>query len=267
MIPKLKDILELLEKVAPLRLAEPWDNPGLQVGSYSQEIKKIFLALDPTKKALKSASENNAQLLLTHHPLIFKPLSQIDIHAFPGDVLFEAVKSEISIVSAHTNLDMARGGINDILADLLGLQHVEVLKEIHEEQGVGLGRIGVLPGPTGLSVVIEQIKRILGTEKLKIIGKQDIQISRLAVVGGSGGGLVSIASKKGAELLLTGDVGHHHALEALSLGLVLIDGGHFHTEKTAFKVFGERLQVMLRTKKWEVAVEVDKDETDPMNDR
>ena len=264
MIPKVRDVLGLLEKVAPTQLAESWDNPGLQVGSYSQKIRKIFLALDPTLRALKAASKQNAQVLLTHHPLIFKGLSHIDISVYPGNVMIEALKREISVIAAHTNLDIAHGGINDILADLLDLQHIEVLDELVDKGETGLGRIGDLHKATKLSVVAKDIKKILGAKRLKIVGHGDVLIHRLAVVGGSGGNMVSLAYKKGADLLLTGDMGHHHALEAKALGIALIDGGHFCTEKTAFRIFAERLKDMLSDQGWKVTVEVDEDEIDPI---
>jgi dinuclear metal center YbgI/SA1388 family protein len=266
MVPKIRDVLELLEKVAPARFAEPWDNPGLQVGSYSQKVAKIFLALDPTLKALRAAYKRHAQLLLTHHPLIFTPLSRLDISVYPGNVILEAAKSGISVVAAHTNLDVAPAGINDILADLLELQHVEVLKEMGEMDGVGLGRIGDLPTPKKLSAVAKEIDKVLGVEKSRVVAKRDVKIRRLAVVGGSGGDLVSIASKKGADLLLTGDVSHHYALEAESLGVALIDAGHFHIEKTAFGIFSERLKDITTAQGWEVTVDVYKNETAPMRD-
>jgi len=266
MLPDLRDILGILEEIAPADLAESWDNPGLQIGSYSQEIKKIFMALDPTLTALRTASLRNAQLLLTHHPLIFKPISRVDIDIYPGNVLLEAVKNSISVVAAHTNLDVAQGGINDILADLLNLNNVEVLMQKDEVVGAGLGRIGDLPGPDKLSAMGNRVKEIIGAAKIRIIGREDTQVKRLAVVGGSGGNLISLAYKKGADVLLTGDIGYHHAREAESLGMSLIDGGHFHTEKTAFRVFGEYLKAMIKTQGWEVGVEVDKDETDPFND-
>ena len=266
MIPKLKDVMALLEKIAPARFAEPWDNPGLQVGSYSQEITKIFLSLDPTERALRSASARSAQLLLTHHPLIFKPLSRLDINRFPGSVIIEAAKNEISVVAAHTNLDVSQDGINDILAELLDLQDVEVLKEMDEWDGLGLGRIGNLPEPLKLSAVTGIIKKILGAEKLKVVGQGDREVRRIAVVGGSGGNLLSLAFNKGADLLLTGDVSYHHALESETLGMALIDGGHFHTEKIPFRIFAEHLNEAVAAQGWEVTIEVDEDEKDPMRD-
>lgn len=265
MIPKLKDFLDLLEQVAPARLAEQWDNPGLQVGSYDQEIRKIFLALDPTPEALGSASKTGAQVLLTHHPLIFKPISRFEIHRYPQNVIFQATKNRISVVAAHTNLDVAKGGMNDILAHILGLERVDVLSKMDEGKDVGLGRIGDLPEPTEFSCVVTHIKKVLRVEKLRLVPQGDRPVRRLAVVAGSGGNFVSLASEKGADLLLTGDVSHHHALAARSLGIALIDGGHFHTEKTAFRNFAERLEELLTGKGWAVTVEVYEEETSPIH--
>lgn len=264
MIPKLRNILDLVEEMAPARLAEPWDNPGLQVGSYLHRIKKIFVALDATPGSLQSACRNNAQLLLTHHPLIFKPVSRFDIDTFPADIILEAGKRGVSIVAVHTNLDVARKGINYILADLLGLQRVEVLQEVNGFEGAGLGRIGDLRKSRALSEVLKDLKGILGVKRLRVVGRPDLKIGRVAVVGGSGASLVSLASQKGADMLLTGDVGYHHAMEAESLGIALVDGGHFHTEKTAFTIFAKRLEKMIRDKGWDSTVQVNDDEGDPV---
>ena len=266
MIPKLKNVLDELEKVAPTWLAEQWDNPGLQVGSYSQEVTKIFLALDATSEVLRSACKHKAQLLLTHHPLIFKPLSCLEIDTYPGNVIFNAAKSGISIVALHTNLDAAREGINDILACLMDLQHVEVLKEVNGVEYVGMGRIGDLTKPTRLSVVVEETKRILGADKLIVVGEGDAEISRVAVAGGAGASLAPLAFKKGADLLVTGDVTYHRALEAEAIGIALIDGGHFHTEKTAFRIFAEHLKEIVCNQGWEVEVDVDEGQKNPMHD-
>jgi dinuclear metal center YbgI/SA1388 family protein len=264
MILRLKDFLDVLETVAPARWAESWDNPGLQVGCPTQEIRRIFSSLDPSSKALRSASTANAQLLFTHHPLIFKPLSRLNTDTFPGDVITEAARKEIAIVAAHTNLDVAQGGINDILADLLGLTDVEVLQPIDAADGIGLGRIGNLPRPADLSAVARAIKKTLSKPEIRAVGQRDLMIRRLAVVGGSGGSLVSLAAEKGADLLLTGDVGHHVALEAQALGMALIDGGHFHSEKIAFKIFAKTLDALLKSKGWEIDVVIDEDEVDPI---
>ena len=251
--------------MAPSTAAEEWDNPGLQVGHPSQEIEKIFIALDPTLKALRKASKRKAQLLLTHHTLIFRPISSLNQNNYPGDVISEALGMGISIVSAHTNLDVVQGGINDILADLFGLQDVEVLEDRNDLgiQGAGLGRIGRLPSPLTLPHMIKKVKEALGTERIKVAGRKNREIARVAVVGGAGGEMVSTAARKGADLLLTGDVRHHEALQAESLGLALIDAGHFHTERAALEPFADRLRHAFTKRNMEVDVEVYGDETGP----
>ena len=265
MVPTLKDILNLLESISPAGLAEPWDNPGLQVGMPLQKIETIFTSLNPTPGALQRALDARAQMLLTHHPLIFKPISHVNSDSFPGDVIVRAIKKDVSVVCAHTNLDASTAGINDILADLLGLVNVTVLKEDTGMQGsVGLGRIGDLEKPLPLDAVLREISRIFHLGHMKVVGDKGVTIRRLAVVGGAGGSLLTEAYRKGADLLLTGDVTHHVALDAASLGVVLVDGGHFALENAAFRVFGGHLQEILKAKEWDVCVRIDEEESDPL---
>ena len=264
MIPTVGDFLRLIEHIAPMKLAEPWDNPGLQIGDSEQKIEKIFSSLDPTLDALMTASEINAQVLFTHHPLIFKSVSHIEINAYPGHVLAWAACRNISVVSAHTNLDVAGNGINDILANLMDLQNVEVLQPHHKEPGVGLGRVGDLLRATDLLSLAMAVKIRLGADHIRLVGGKTEPIRRVAVVGGSGGSLISSAARSGADVLITGDVGHHTALEAKTLGIALIDGGHFHTEKTAFNIFCKNLEDFFRKEGWEVGVETDSDQVDPI---
>lgn len=263
-MPTLKAVLDVLEEIAPSHAAENWDNPGLQIGDLSQEVCKIFISLDPTLKSLRKAVKRNAQVLLTHHPLIFNPISRLNRDRYPGDVIFEAIERGISIIAAHTNLDAVRGGINDGLAGLFGLQEVRVLEESNDLDEGGSGRIGDLPEPERLSEMIEKIKVILGAERIRVVGRKERRIKRVAIVGGAGGGMVALASKKGAQLLITGDVRHHEALEAEVLGLALIDAGHFQTEKSALKPFANHLRNRFLVKNMEVIVEVNDAEKSPM---
>ena len=263
-MPTLKAVLDLLEEIVPSHAAEEWDNPGLQVGSLSQEVGKIFISLDSTLESLRRAAKRNAQVLLTHHPLIFTSISSLNRERYPGDVIFEAIENGISIVSAHTNLDAVRGGIHDGLGDLLGLQNVGELEERRDLEGGGSGRIGDLPEPVRLSEMTERVKALLGAEVIRVAGRKEKRIRRVAVVGGAGGGMVSTASKRGAQLLITGDIRHHEALEARSLGLALIDAGHFHTEKSALRPFADRLQNHFVERGMDVIVEVYDKEKSPM---
>jgi len=264
MTPTLHDVLGLLNQLAPLELAESWDNPGLQVGDLSQGISKICVSLDPTLESLRASLKQGAQLLLTHHPLIFKAVNSLDVHSYPADVILEAARGGISIVAVHTNLDMAQMGINDMLAGQLGLREVVVLREIDGRAGCGLGRIGTLPSPVLLSSFVQDVKEILGTDRLRLVGNLEKQIRCVAVVGGSGGSLIKDAFDKGADLLVTGDIGHHEALEARALGLALVDGGHFLTERLGLRKFTEYFEDTLKERDWEVRVTFLKDEIDPM---
>jgi GTP cyclohydrolase I len=265
MFPKLKEVLAVLDTLAPFSLAEPWDNPGLQVGSFAREIKKIFIALDPTLEMIRQARQVEAQLFLTHHPLIFKPLSSLDVDTYPGNVIFEALSGGISIVALHTNLDAAKGGINDILAGLLDLRNIRVLAPASVgAEGAGLGRVGDLPSPATLSELADRVKSLLGTEHLRLVGEAGKTISSVAVLGGSGGSLLSHAFKAGADLFLTGDINHHHALEARSLDLALMDAGHFLTEKAALNLFAKGLAEVFRQTGWDMAVEFGFRDRDPI---
>jgi dinuclear metal center YbgI/SA1388 family protein len=257
-VVKVFDIVELLDKWASSQYAESWDNPGLQVGSLSQDIRKILFSLDASLQAVEEATKRRAQLLLTHHPLILTPLRCLISNRYPDMVVMEAVKRGISILSAHTNLDKAIGGINDMLADLLGLLDVEVLEKsqnLHEE-GIGLGRIGQLPETIGLSNFITRIKAELEAESVRLVGPKQAEIRRVAVVGGSGGSLIPLASDRGAHVLVTGDLRHHEVLEARHLGLPVVDAGHFNTERAGFHKFAARFKEELRTVNIDVVLEV-----------
>jgi dinuclear metal center YbgI/SA1388 family protein len=259
MMPKVKDIMDSLERVAPAAAAEDWDNPGLQVGTPSAEVRKILMSLDPTLDAVREASRREACLVVTHHPLIFPSLSCLNTEIYPGNVISEACRKEISILAAHTNLDTAQGGINDMLASLFQLKEAAVL-----QPRSGIGRIGYLPEPCQLFSLVETIKDLLDASMVRVSGTREKWIRRLAVVGGSGGGLVSTASAMGADVLVTGDVSHHDALLAQTLGLALVDAGHFHTEKTAFGLFAGRFKAFLTEEGWDVLVEEYQGQRNPL---
>jgi dinuclear metal center YbgI/SA1388 family protein len=280
MVPNLSEVQRVLEGLAPQGLAEPWDNPGLQVGDPDQRISGILVALDPTLAAIREASTRGAQLLVTHHPLIFRPISSLDMGTFPGNVIGEAVKGGVSVVSLHTNLDSAEGGINDILAELLDLRDVEVLEK-HTKDGIvqqgipveansettGLGRVGNLPEPVPFAVMKTKVVEALGAKgPLRQIGNRRDMVRRVAVVGGSGGSLVAKAVESGADVFVTGDVTYHQALEAVRRGLTIIDGGHFLTERAAMRIFAERLEAVLISGGWDVQVTFVQEERSPFEE-
>lgn len=262
--PSLQQILDVLEEVAPARLAESWDNPGLQIGGRTDPIERILLSLDPSLEAVQRAAEIKAQLLLSHHPLLFKPLSSIDRNRYPGNVVCEAVKNDVALVSAHTNLDAAIGGINDQLAALLGLEHVRPLAGEHDPQEPGLGRVGILGTPQRLEELVRDVKTTLQVPVVGIVGPLDRSVHRVAVVGGAGGSMAPDAARAGADVLVTGDLGHHDALTASLLGVAVIDAGHFYTEKAALEGFSHTLRSRLQARGWVVEVETFGEEASPM---
>lgn len=266
MTPQLKDILKTLDVIAPFSMAEEWDNSGFQVGFLSDKIKKAFISLDPTIEALRSARAANAQLLITHHPLIFNPLARIDSNAYPGDVITEALTSRISIVAMHTNFDMAKGGINDILARMIGLQKCEALCKNNEagDPLEGLGRIGYLPEILPLKTIARIIMDSIGAMGSMIIGAPDKKIKKVAILGGAGGSELSRAAEKGADLYVTGDIRHHDALMAQTLDLALMDVGHFNMERAAMHVFAGDLRDKFKEQGWNLDIEIFEDEKAPM---
>jgi len=266
MFPDLETIIKDLDEVSPLALAEEWDNSGLQVGSGNQIIKKILVALDPSLDAVKKASSIDAQLLVTHHPLIFKALSCIDTGVYPGNVINEAIKNNISIVAFHTNLDLSRTGLNNILAEILGLNNIDVLDPGPHGDGSGLGKIGNLPEAVNFLSYTKRVKDLLGIQTLRVSGSDNSLIKRVAVVGGSGGDMIKIAAKKGADLLITGDIGHHDALTAESCGVNIIDAGHFNTERTALIVYANKMEENFYSNNTDITVEIYNEETDPIRD-
>lgn len=268
MFPDLKTILELIDKEFPLALAEEWDNSGLQVGADEQIINKILVALDPSPDAVSKAASIGAQLLITHHPLIFKAISCVDPKVYPGNVVKEAIKNDISIIAFHTNLDSARGGLNDILAKILGLQEIDVLgtNENYSDGSAGPGRIGNLPEGVDFLSYVKRVKELLKVKTLKVSGPDDALIRRVAVVGGSGSDMIPEAAKKEANLLITGDIGHHDALNARFLGINIIDAGHFNTEKTALGVCMKKLEKIFNDNKMDVTLELFSGETNPLRD-
>lgn len=226
----------IIESLAPTHLKMDWDNIGLQVGSRRALVKKILVTLTVTPGIVSEAITQGVDLIVSHHPIIFRPLSFIQAETPQGAMLMELIKHEIAVYVCHTNLDVAKGGLNDWLAATLGLSDVEVLIP-GDEPGTGLGRIGSLPSCT-INELEGRVEKRLG-QSVRVVGGHDGPYTRGAVCGGSGGDLVKRAWQAGAQVLITGDISYHDALDAIDLGLTIIDAGHYGTEKLmAFELAG-----------------------------
>jgi dinuclear metal center YbgI/SA1388 family protein len=242
-MPLVKDLLSLMESLAPLRLAESWDNCGLMVGAAGRQAHKVALALDPTAENIEAAHGLACQALLAHHPLIFKPLTRVDLDDPVGRAVGRAVELGVTVISAHTNLDAALEGVSWALARRLELTDIQVLAPQEEavDASPGLGCLGRWPKPLTASELIRLVKDRLGVSGLRHTALPDGPITTAAVMGGSGGGFMHAARSRGAEVFITGDLGYHQARDAEALGLGLIDAGHFATERPVLAPWADRL--------------------------
>jgi dinuclear metal center YbgI/SA1388 family protein len=256
------DLLEILETIAPAELAEEWDNSGLQVGARHWPVKKIRVALDPQPEVVVSACRENADLLVTHHPLIFRPLRRVDAATPVGRAVEAALAHKMAVVAVHTNLDIARGGLNDLLAERIGLENISSL-DTHAEKRPGLGRIGNLPLPVSLSDLVRQIKERMGLSTVRMAGDTSLAVSRVAVCTGSGGSLMSAFFASEAQVFVSGDLRYHDAREAENAGRALVDIGHFGSEHLMVGALAERLREAIQRRGFSAAVEECRTEQDP----
>ncbi len=227
-----KDVLQFLEEIAPTSLAEEWDNVGLMINS-EREVQNILVALDITTETVKEAAAKNCELIVSHHPVIFKPLKSISA----SSAVYALIKQDTSAICMHTNLDVAEGGVSDALFDILGLENRETFG--------GCGRIGTLPQRMTAAQLAKHCKLLLG-EPMAYCDAGKL-IEKVAVVGGAGGDFFEEATLAGADCLLSGEVGHHDALDAKALGLSTIAASHFTTEIGIVPVLAKKLQTQFPT--------------------
>ena len=228
------DILQFMEEIAPTHLKMAWDNVGLLCGRKDRQVTKILVALDPFAHVCREAKELGAELIVTHHPLIFNPLKAVTEDSESGDCVLYLCENGISAINAHTNLDVADGGVNDVLAQKLGLTEVCTL-------GDGLIRMGHVQ-EQGLASFLETVKTALGCQGIRYAdGSKTVR--KVAVGGGSCASEMNTAIAAGCDTFVTADVKYNHFRDAEFKGLNLIDAGHFCTENPVMAVLAAKLRV------------------------
>ncbi len=235
--------VDLVHALYPPSDAADWDHPGLQVGDPAWPVARVVVSLDVTSAVLDEAASEPSTLILAHHPLLLHPLRALTPSSVAGALALQAARSGVAVAAAHTNLDAADdgAGTSDPVVRVLGLTGVAPLCPPAVPGARPMGRVGDLPAPMTLRELARTIATELPAPSTRICGDAARPVRRIAVLGGSGTSAVGDAIAAGADVLVTGDVRHHVALDALELGLALIDAGHHATESAAMPRFAARV--------------------------
>ena len=256
-----KDIMECVQALAPVYMKESWDRVGLNCGHLESPVTTVLVALDPFAPVCKEAKELGAELLVTHHALLWEP-GFITGETVPGENTLFLIENHIAHFNAHTNLDCAPGGVNDTLAATLGLENIQVVSPVGtDEQGrpYGLLRQGDVPEQP-LEKFLATVKNSLGCKGLRYVNC-DKPVHKVAVGGGACAGSLKQAIAAGCDTFVTADVRYNQFVDAQDLGINLIDAGHFHTENPVCQVLADTI----RAKFPELRVELSKKHDDHMN--
>ena len=240
------EVYRRIDEFAPFALQEEWDNAGILAGSTNQVVEGILCALDLNDGVLREAIEKKAQLIVTHHPILFRGRKNLREDDAEGRLICGLVRSGIGLIAAHTNFDNAVPGVNDALASALGLRDVEAF-----ENGM---RIGITEIPT-LGAFRRHAEEALGGP-VRCYGEDGRRIARVALLGGAGGDFASQARQLGAEVYLTGEIAHHKAWDAYQEGMCVLEAGHAATELPAISMLAGALQIGPNGVKWNVRVHI-----------
>lgn len=230
---KVNNIIKEMELLAPTYLKEDFDNVGLMVGDKNKEVKKVLLALDCTLKVIEEAKKENVDLIITHHPLIFKRPSSITTDTLQGKKIIELIKNDISLYSSHTNLDSVENGLNDTIVSILGFDNFKILEKNKRDDKAGLGRIVSLNESIQLEDLISKIKKSLNINNLRVVKGKD-NVNKIAIINGSGQDFIGKAVALGADCIITGDTTYHFASDYKEMEISILDVGHFASEQITF---------------------------------
>lgn len=236
---KLREIIAALERLAPLKLQDEWDNSGLQVGFPDAEISRVLVCLDITEAIVEEAVAKKCNLIVSHHPLLFKALRQVSDATYQQRCVVKALAAGVSIYSAHTSLDNAPGGVNHQIASLLGLQDLRWLSP-QEGEDAGAGLVGELPQPERDADFLARVKRSFGVQCLRHSALDGREIRRVALCGGAGAFLLRDAVRAGADCFLSGEFHYHDYFE--NGGVLLCELGHYQSEQFTQDLLQEYLE-------------------------
>lgn len=263
---EIKKIIEKIEDFAPKDLAEDWDPIGLSFGSKNQEVKKMMVALDLDENTLKEAKEKNIDFIFTHHPAIFSSLDTLNEENSRRREYIDLIRSNISLYSAHTNVDAAANGMNDWLAEAIGLekpyQIMSISFEDSEDKRYGMGRVASLATPLSMEELIKKVKKAYSLDNLRYSNNRlSKKIEKVAILGGSGAEYYEQALAHEADVYITGDISYHEGQDMIRDGLAFIDPGHYIEY-----IFVEKMTKMLKKwnqeENWKIEIFASKDQED-----
>jgi len=243
-------ITELLEELSPRAYAEKWDNVGLLVGRYDKDVNTVYIALDATDEVIDAAIECEADLIITHHPLIFSAMKSVRADDYIGRRVLKLARYDISYYAMHTNFDVM--GMADAAADEIELSDREVLDVTFEDEigCEGFGRIGCLREPMKLYELCDFVKERFDLDTVKVFGNLSRDVEICAIAPGSGKSMLKSAIDKGADVIITGDIDHHEGIDSVAQGLCIIDAGHYGIEK----IFVPYMEEFIRRKMPDIKV-------------
>lgn len=232
----LNDILKKIESKYPLEIQYSWDNSGLNIGDKGQDVRNILLTLEITEKTVDEAIEKNIDLIISHHPFIFSKLNKINNDDIKGKLIYKLIKNSVSVYCMHTNYDLAFEGLNDYFMKLIGANTTSILEvegslnSYEDGNNYGLGRVGNLSKEVSIEGFISYLKEKLQISHLRYIGDENKRIKNIAVVTGAGAEFFEKAKDMGVDLFISGDMKYHQAMDALEMGISVIDCGHYGSE-------------------------------------
>ena len=241
-MPTINDVCQFLDRFAPVRLAEDWDNVGLLAGDPESPVQRIMTCLTITPESASEAISKKADLIVSHHPLPFRPIKKITTHSTGTRLLWELVRNGVAVYSPHTGFDSSLQGINQSLGQKLGLSDLRPIRPIQDDpQQLGAGRIGSLPQKLPFEQFISNVKDVFELNHLQCAGKVDHVVSKVAIACGSGGSFLADAIEAGCDTFVTGETNFHTALEVQAQGVAMLLLGHFHSERFAVEMLAGEL--------------------------
>lgn len=239
-----QQVYDFINERAPFSTQLEFDNSGLLIGDPSRTVTGVHFALDVTPAVIDEAVAHGANLIVTHHPLMFSPIKRLVETDYEAGLICRLIRADISLIAAHTNLDQAPGGVNDALAEAIGLIDVT---------GEGFLRVGNLPHPMSVETLAGHVSRQLG-DAVRIMGRPHLAVTRVGLCSGSGSDEWPAAAAMGAQVFLTGEAKHHHALAASASGIVILECGHHATEEPGIFLLSSALQRWLDSVECNVGV-------------